>query len=513
MTYRPGGDRDLRSIAGVLGVANVVEGTVRRDGNRIRLTGKLIDTRTDEIVWSESYDRDLTDIFAIQSEIAQTIAAKLTATLSPEEKKRIEAKPTENLEAYDLYLRAKELIVSVRVSYSVGPSVEKAVPDAIGFLEQAIRLDPTFTLAYCLIAEAHDFLYLFRDPTPEQRALADAAVKSAVNLQPDLPEVHLAQALHLYNGYRDYDRARVQLAIARRGLPNNAEVLLFEALINRRQGNFEKAIQDFNEAITHDPRNSAANAQLGTALYLTRQFGAAEQAYDRLAEILPDQAIFKVYKAYNVTFMKTGDETALRSAIAILPDSMADSRDMLSLRLCFALNDRDWPQAKEIIQKMKGGVDEGHFAYAFIPVAVGCYSILLARLQGEQAGANSGFAETREQLNQKVLKSPGNAQLLSQLAGVDALLNNKEAAIAEAKRAIEILPISKDAVDGPSIVTNLAVVYAWTNEPHLAFETLGPLAKAPCGVFYGQLKRDPYWEPIRKDPRFTKLLAELAPKD
>jgi tetratricopeptide (TPR) repeat protein len=236
----------------------------------------------------------LTDIFAIQSEIAQAIASQLTATLPLEEKKRIQAKPTENLEAYDLYLRAKELIVSARVSYSIGPVVEKALYDAIGFLKQAIRLDPKFTFAYCASAEAHDFLYLFRDPYPEQRALADAAVKSALNLQPDLPEVHLAYALHLYNGYRDYDRARVQLGIARRGLPNNAEVLLFEALIDRRQGNFEKAIQDFNEAITREPRNSAAIAQLGTALYLMRQFGAAERAYDRLVEVLPDQPIFGI---------------------------------------------------------------------------------------------------------------------------------------------------------------------------------------------------------------------------
>ena len=155
----------------------------------------------------------------------------------------------------------------------------------------------------------------------------------------------------------------------------------------------------------------------------------------------------------------------------------------------------------------------GLFAYAFIPVPVGCYSILLARLQGEQAGVNSGFAETREQLYQKVLKSHGNAQLLSQLVVVDALLNNKEAAITEAKRAIEILPISKDAVDGPSIVVNSAVVYAWTNEAHLAFETLYPLTRTPCAIFYGQLKRDSYWDPLRKDPRYDKLLAELAPKD
>jgi tetratricopeptide (TPR) repeat protein len=351
------------------------------------------------------------------------------------------------------------------------------------------------------------------DPTPERRAFGDAAIDQAMRLQPDLPEVHLAYAIHLYLSYRDYDRARVQLAIAGRSLANNAEGFLLEALIDRRQGNFEKAIREFNEAITHDPRNSASIGSLGTTFYVTRQFDKAEQVYDRLIGLLPDQPMLKVQKAFIVTFMKTGDGTALRSAIAAIPPSMADDRDVLSLRLSFTLNDRDWPQAKEIIKKMKDREDDGFFGYADIPVPIGCYSILLARLQGEQPDANSEFAKTREQLNQKVLKSPGNAQLLSQLAVVDALLSNKEAAIEEAKRSIEMLPISKDAVDGPGLVINLAVVYAWANELDLVFETLGPLTKTPGGIYYGQLKREPYWDPLRKDPRFEKLLAELAPRD
>ena len=184
------------------------------------------------------------------------------------------------------------------------------------------------------------------------------------------------------------------------------------------------------------------------------------------------------------------------------------------MRLWFALVDRDWPQVKELIEKMKGGEDEGgSFAYGERNVPVSCYSILLARLQEEQTGTNAGFAETREQLKQKVQKSPGSADLLSQLAVADALLNNKETAISEAKRAVELLPISKDAMDGPGIVMNLAVVYAWTNELDLAFETLGPLITTPNGIFYGQLKREPYWEPLRQDPRYEKLLTELAPRD
>ena len=184
----------------------------------------------------------------------------------------------------------------------------------------------------------------------------------------------------------------------------------------------------------------------------------------------------------------------------------------LNFQLSFALVDRDWVRTKELIKKMNGGDDEAYFAYAQSPVPIGCYSILLARLQREQTSANASFAEAREQLNQKVQKTPGDAGWLSQLGVVDALLNNKAAAIAAAKRAVEMSPISKDAVAGTLIELNLAVVYTWTNELDLAFETLNSLAKIPAGLYYGELKRDPYWEPLRQDPRYEKLLAELAPK-
>jgi serine/threonine protein kinase/tetratricopeptide (TPR) repeat protein len=515
MQYRADNKRDLRQIADALGVANVLEGTVRRLGNRVRVSTELVDAQNDHTIWADSYDRDLTDIFAIQSEVAQTIAAKLTATLSPEEKRYIEKKPTENLEAYELYLRAKELFVSVRVSMNL-KNVEKPLIDAIGFLEQAVRLDPKFTLAYCASAHVHDNLYFLYDPTLEQRALGDAAVNSALGLQPDLPEVRLAYADHLYLVYRDYERARVQLAIARRGLPNDAEAIVLGARMDRRQGQFEKAIEEFKEAIMRDPRNTLWIQDLADTLYYTRQFRAAEEAFDRVIELRPDLPILKAKKPLYVTFYKTGDDTAVRSAIVALPASMAGDSGVLSLRLKFALVDRDLPQAQELIEKMNGGEDEGWFAYGDYPVPVGCYSIVLARLQGEQPSAKSNFAETREQLNQKLQKSLGNAenaQLLSNLAVVDALLGQKEAAVAEAKRAVEMLPMSKDALEGPGIVMNLAVVYAWTNEADLAFEILGPLTKTPLGIFYGQLKREPYWDPLRKDPRFEKLLAELAPRD
>jgi TolB-like protein len=217
MQYRADAKRDLRQIANALGVANVLEGTVRREGNHVRVTTELIDAGNDSTLWADSYDRDLTDIFAIQSEVAQTIAGKLTATLSPEEKKRVEAKPTDNLEAYDLYLQATNLITEARVLNWIG-NAEQPLRDAIKLLERAVHLDPNFALAYVAEADPHSILYFFGyDLTLERRALGDIAIANALRLQPNLPEAHLEYAYFLWRAYRDLERARVQLAIARQG--------------------------------------------------------------------------------------------------------------------------------------------------------------------------------------------------------------------------------------------------------------------------------------------------------
>jgi len=510
MQYRAEAKRDLRQIANALGVANILEGAVRRAANRVRITIELVDARTDQTIWSESYDRDLTDIFAIQSEVAETIAHKLAATLSPEEKKSIDAKPTDNLEAYDLYLQAKKLIDYAEVNPFATGNYEKPLLEAVSLLEQAVRFDPQFVRAYCASAYAHDELYNGYDMTPMRRALGDAAVANALRLQPDLPEVHLRYGYHLYRGYRDYEGARAQVAISRRGMPNSPEVLALEAFMDRRQGNFEKAVQELKEAITLDPSNPTI--ELANTLFMEREFSAAEQAYNRAIDLAPDHPILGVLKAF-VSSQKTGDNTPLRSAIAALPSAMAEDADVLNWHLNCALNDRDWRQATELIEKMKDGEDDGLFAYAGVPVPAGCYFMLIAGLQGEKLGGTSTFADVRERLTQKVQRSSGNPRLLSQLAVVDALLGKKQDAIEEAERAVEMLPISKDAVDGPLLSINLAVVYAWTDKPDLAFETLGSLTKTPSGIYYGSLKFEPYWEPLRKDPRFDKLLAELAPRD
>jgi tetratricopeptide (TPR) repeat protein len=330
-------------------------------------------------------------------------------------------------------------------------------------------------------------------------------------LQPDLPEAHLAMAEYLYRGYRNYDGARVQLAIAKRGLPNSIEVTALEAFIDRRQGNMETAIAGLKAAVARDPKNLFSLQGLAETLYATRQFDAAAPFYDRLIELRPDRLEYKFVKAFT-RFYKTGDLSAVSSAIAALPKSAEGDPAALDVALWLSLVDRDWTKAEQLIERM--GSREGlFFSYTDRPAPAECYSVLMARLRKDQPEANQVFAEFRKRLNSRVLEAPQDASLFSNLAVLDGLLNRKEAAISEAKRAANLLPISKDAVDGPSILKNLAVVYAWTGDLDLAFETLGSLTKIPYGIFYGDLKRDPRWEPLRQDPRYNKLLAELAPKD
>jgi len=325
----------------------------------------------------------------------------------------------------------------------------------------------------------------------------------------------LAMARYLYRGYHNYDGARVQLAIAKRGLPNSIEVTALEALIDRRQGNMEKAIAGLKAAVARDPKNQESLGNLAETLYFTRQFDAAAPYLDRLIELRPDRLEYKFDKAFT-RFYKTGDLSAVSSAIAALPESADLDPDALEVALWLSLVDRDWTKAEQLIERMgsrEGGYLSGYLSYSGRPTPAECYSVLLARLRKDQPETNQVFAEIRKRLNLRVLEAPQDTGLLSSLAVLDGLLNRKEAAISEAKRAANLLPISKDAVEGPGILKNLAVVYAWTGDLDLAFETLGSLTKIPFGIFYGELKRDPQWEPLRQDPRYEKLLAELAPRD
>jgi serine/threonine-protein kinase len=509
MQYRADNKRDLRQIAATLGVANVLEGTVRRDGNHVRVSTELVDARNDNTIWADSYDRDLTDIFAIQSEIAETVAAKLSARLSPEEKRFIQEKPTNDLESYDLYLQAKELVINAAILYLKDPRT--SLLNAIGFLNEATRKDSKFALAYCLLAKAHDYLYDGDfDKTQERRALGDAAVSEALRLRPDLPEAHLAAALHRYACYRDYERARVQIAIAQRSLPNSPDALALAAYLDRMQGRWVESTAGLEKAVTLDPRNPEFLGGLADNYFNLRRYGDYRHIYDRLIELQPNKPILILQKAFSA-LDGYADLTSYRSALEGLPSSMKDDIFVVSSRFVYALSDRDWATAKEILNKSTN--TELYYFNAHTAVPRGSLEIWLAYVQEGRPTMETGFAAAREQLSRKVEAHPEDASLLSALAVIDAALGRKQQAVEEAKRAVEMLPVSEDAVGGPSLVYNLAAVYSMVNERDLAFQQLAISVETPGGATYGTLKLDPCWDSLRNDPRFDKLLAELAPKD
>jgi serine/threonine protein kinase/tetratricopeptide (TPR) repeat protein len=506
--YRTEAKRDLRQIAQTLGVTNVLKGTVQRNGDKIRLAAELIDVPGNRVIWAGSYDRDQTDIFAIQTEIAQAIASKLNASLSPDEQQRIAEKPTDSIKAYDLYLKAKLIVDEAVIKWDT-EALERPLREAVNLLERAVELDPNFALAYCASAIAHDFIYMLYEHTPERRALADAALNKALRLRRDLPEVHLTYAKHLHWAYSDYEAARIQLAVARSGLPNDSRIFALEADIDRHEGKFDKSIQEFSNALVRDPLNENLISNLALCYGYVRQYQASEQMFHRLAELAPDLSMINVQKAVVVDFNERGDTGAVEAALARLPGSQADDREALSLRLAIAITREEWQQAKELIERL-GGDDEGEFGYGNVPVPVSCYSILVAVLRREPP--SSSFAETREELNKRVQQELASAGLLSTLALIDALLGDKGKANPEAERAVELTPVSKDAMHGPEILMNVAAVHVWTGELEKAFAELSSLAKMPKGISYGELKCDQYWAPVRSDPRYEKILAQLAPK-
>ena len=509
MQYRADTKRDLRQIAAALGVANVLEGTVRREGNHVRVSTELINASNDNTVWADSYDRDLTNIFAIQSEIAQIVASKLSAQLSPKELKIIEEKPTNDLEAYDFYLQSKQLIA--RVSAISLPSTEQeSLSKAIQLLAEATQRDPNFALGYCLVAKAHDLLYSdLLDHTPERRALGDAAVNDALRLRPDLSEAHLAAAFHRYACYQDFEGARFQIAIAAQSLSNSSDLLELMAMIDQVQGRWEEATIGLEKAVSLDPRNPELLESLADHYSNLRRFRDSDRIRDRLIELEPDQPLFSLNKA-DAAFYEKGDLKSVRAVYDALPSSMKDDLQIRNQRYYYAMCDRDFKTAREIVDTSP---NEEIF-FSFVTVSRQCLDIWLEMIQGNRPRMEE-FRVTREQLSQKIDADSTNALLLSVGACVDIALGRKEEAISEAKRAIEMLPISKDAMIGPLLVKNLALVYAWADERNLAFEQINTLVKIPNNGFlnYGDLKFGPSWDPLRHDPRFDKLLAELAPHD
>jgi len=504
--YKSGNPRNSREIGQQLGVAHLLEGNVQRIGSRVRVNAQLIKANSDTHVWAQTYDRDVSDLFAIQSEIAQAIAGQLYAKISPAEKQAIERAPTSDLTAFDLYTHAKDL--SLR-----SPFTNRGKKDlllAADLLNQAVARDPSFFQAYCQLAFTHDYLYFFgHDRTPARLALAEAAIQAAFRLRPDAGEAHLARAENLYRGYLDYDGALAELEIARQSLHNNAHLFQLIGSIERRRGRWEESILNLKHAVELDPRNIHTLQEIADSYGFLRRYAEARSMYDRALTIAPDDVETRVGRAHSELDWKA-DTTALHQLVdsvrATSPAAIPDVAD--SWFIC-ALAERDAAAAKDALMASGQSVSPNNEAIDFSRLfAEG----IIARMTKDDDKAQSAFTAARAEQEKIVQAQPDYAPPLIVLGLIDAALGRKEDALREGKRAVELLPVEKDSINGPLMIEYLAMIAAWVGDNDLACEKLEAAVRYPGHLSYGELKLLPFWDPLRGSPRFEQIVASLAPK-
>jgi TolB-like protein/Tfp pilus assembly protein PilF len=503
--YKTGAERNLREIGRQLGVAYIMEGSVQRARDRLRINATLIDARTDTHIWAETYDRTAADLFAIQSELAQSIVTQLKAKLSPKQKAEIEERPTQDLDAFELYLQAKAIIDS----YINATDVRAALLQALKSLTEAIQRDPNFVSAYCYAARANDLLFFFDlDPTPDRISLADAAVNAALRLRPDSAEAHFAKADYLFRCLRDYDGALAELAIARPGLPNSTPFFILSGYINRRRNHFHEAERDFSTAFALDPRNPNAYNLLGDTFVLQRRFPEAVHVSDNVLAAGEQTPIVRYRRASSILW-GTGDTGPLREILTKYPD-MEFAGGQTPNRAWMAMLDGNYAEAERLLAASpRQDFQDIDFSF-YYPKS--WYQAMIARAKGDSARATAAFRECREILAQRLIVKPEHARTIAVLAQVDAGLGQKDLAIHEAQHAIDLMPISKDIYDGALVLEGLAQVYAWSGDRDRAIEVVQKLVTMPGYINYGRLKLHPLWSPLRGDPRFERIVASLAPK-
>jgi adenylate cyclase len=505
MQYKAGTQRNLREIAQQLGVAHVVEGSVQRAANKVRVIAQLIDARNDAHLWAQTYDRDLADVFAIQSEIAKSIADQLQARLSPAEKNAIEQRPTADVAAFELYSRAKDLIQNTGFTSLAAQNVRSGIE----LLNQALARDPSFFAAQYNLAFAHDQLYGLGDHTPERRRLAEGAVEAAFRLRPDAGEAHLARANHLYFGYRDYEGALTELELAQRTVPNDPRIFELTAAIRRRQGKHDEGVRNYIRAAELDPRNVFTLQQLALSYKILRRYADEIATEDRALSIRPHDPETKATRG-TALFDWKADPRPLHQTIDEIrtknPEAIKSVADVWFLG---ALAEHDAAAAENALTALGDAI----FGQNSTQFGAGFGRGLIARMMKDQNKARAAFAAIRADQEKTVQEQPDYGPAVCVLALIDAGLGRKEDALREIRHAVELVPVEKDSLNGVDMIMYTAVVAAWVGEKDLAFENLTRTAQLPGFLSYGGLKLLPWWDPLRGDPRFEKIVASLAPKD
>ena len=500
MAYR-GQTPKVREIGKTLGVSTILEGSVQRVGNRVRVNVQLIDATTDEHIWANDYDRELIDVFAIQTDLAQKIASELQAKLSPTEKAMMTRKPTENNEAYLAFVQAHDLFTR--------PDKFRAETEkAEQLFEQATKLDPNFAGAFAGLAWVEDWMYHSFDPTPARKEKARAAANEAIRLQPDLPEAHLALGFYQYYCERNYQGALNEFAIAQKSLPNCADCYMAVGAIERRQGKWAESTANLEKAAALSPKDAFLLINLADNYRANRNFEKADKLYDRAIEAAPNSFGARAQKAMVAIELK-GDFSVLEKELPLIPPGV-DPEGLATLGRAKALMlQRKFTEALAAVKQLPQDV----FHDSTAPIPKGFLEGMLYTYLNDKRKAHSAFESARGVAEQSLRESPdspdsaGRHGLLGQiLAG----LGQKEAAIAEGRRAVELLPESRDAFDGPSATVLLAQIYAQTGEAEQALQLLDHSLNTPNGITVPILKLDPVWDPLRNDPRFQALVDKYG---
>jgi TolB-like protein/class 3 adenylate cyclase/Tfp pilus assembly protein PilF len=509
MQYKGGVARNLREIGEQLGVAHLLEGSVQRAANKIRINAQLIDARTDAHLWAQTYDRDLADVFAIQSEIAKVIAEQLQAKLSPNEKAAIEKPPITDLAAFDLYTRAKTLLLSTNFNVN-----SLQILQAVELLNQAVARDPSFFEAYYQLVFANGYAYSnLGDHTPARLALAEAALQAATRLRPDAGETYLARANYLYFCLRDYNGALAALEMTRRSLPNDPRRFELTGYILRRRGQHEEGLRNLERAVELDPRNVSTLQQLALSYQYLRRYPEEAAVLDRALTIVPNDVATKTQRAL-VDFDWKAETRPLHetidSILAVNPGAISDSGDTW---FTCALAERD-PTAAERALVALG--DHPCWGDGAVRLSRSFGEGLLARMMKDELRAHAAFSKARLEQEKLVQAQPDYGPALCVLGLIDAALGRKEEALSEGRRAIELLPVEKDSIQGSQMLVYFAIIAAWVGEKETALQYLATNAQSPGGygvATYGSLKLLPFSDPLRGDPRFEKIVASLAPKE
>ena len=498
LPYR-GKGHNIREIGKALGVGTILEGSVRRSGNRIRLVVQLIDARTDQHIWAEDYDRDLTDVFAIQSALAQEIAKQLKAKLSADEKARLETKPTENNEAYLLYVQARAL--------ATGSDTEER-KKAIPLFEQAIRMDPEFALAYAQLSRLQSWIYFSMDPTQPRLEAARAAALEAMRLQPKLAESHLALGFFHYYCERDYDRALKEFNTAREGMPNDAEIIRAIGATQRRQGKWEQSTKSYRSAVARNPKDAVLIRNLALNYVAMRDYQAAAKTYDRAVALVPQDFEMKSLRAWTDVYWK-GDFTRFEKLLAESPEGPNTSPVAALARFNVQFFQRKFDDAiaslaKTPFENMRGETSA--------PLPKAFLAAQAYRAKGDAEQARLAYEQALPVAERALAESPGDAARHALVGLIYAGLGRNEEAVGAGRRAIEILPESKDALNGPILVISLSRILTMTGAQEEALSLLQRSLATVGGITVQELRLEPTWDPLRTNPVFQQLLEKEPEK-